>query len=123
MAKRPSRAGGAARSRSASRAKPPREHVASAEGFTARRPGDGPLFMMGVPLGERLPEPALATAARVTLRKGDEQVLVHPLERRADGSFVGRIEAFEPSAGKVLGDLAVGDHVVFEEAHVFAARR
>jgi len=96
-------------------------HNASKLGFSSRQPGDGPIFVMNVPLGERLPEPELPHAKSVTLRKGDERVLVRALQHQPGGSFIGEIYGFEPSVDIQFEGLRVGDQIAFDEAHIFGA--
>ena len=49
--------------------------------------------LLNVPLGERLPEAALV-GANVTLRKGQELVLLNRVKRLQNGSFIGAIYGF-----------------------------
>lgn len=96
-------------------------HNATHLGFETRRPGDGPMFVWNVPLGERLTERNLADAKTVTLRKEKELVLAHSVQRQPDGSFIGEIYGFEPSVDIQFEGMRIGDSIAFEEAHVFGA--
>jgi len=63
----------------------------------------------------------LADAESVTLRKGNERVLVRSVQHQAERSFVGEIYGFEPSCAVTFEGLRVGDVIAFDEAHVFGA--
>jgi hypothetical protein len=87
--------------------------------FSTRQHGDLPAWVLDLAPRQRLRIWALADAKNVTLRLGSESVLVRVRERSS--LFVGEISGFEPSVGAEFQGMRVGNLIVFNEAHIFAA--
>jgi hypothetical protein len=87
--------------------------------FATRQHSDLPAWVSD--LGRRQPLRiwTLADAKSVTLRLGSESVRVRVRERSS--LFVGEISGFEPTAGVEFQGMRVGDLIVFNQAHIFAA--
>lgn len=56
----------------------------------------------------------------VTLKIGDEDVLVRNVSVTSPGQFFGEIYGFEPSYGVEVAGLRIGDRIEFAEEHVIS---
>jgi hypothetical protein len=70
--------------------------------------GEGKLLMRSITEGDR-----------VTLRSGDQSVLVRDVSIVAPGEFSGVIYGFEPSHATEVNGLQLEQRVAFNESHVF----
>ena len=99
------------------------KHRAKDLGFK-RRTGGRPVYAVsGYKPGQPLPDLKVEDAKTVTLRKGDESVLVQSLRPQSDGSFIGEIYGFEPSVGIEYEKMKIGDSIEFEESHAIGIGR
>lgn len=95
----------------------PTKHSAKDLGFK-RRDGGRPVYAVsGYKPGQLLPDLKVEDAKTVTLKKGDESVLVQSCQAQADGSYVGEIYGFAPSVGVEYESMKIGDSIEFEESH------
>jgi signal transduction histidine kinase len=59
----------------------------------------------------------------VTLKRGDELVLVRAIGARSDGSFLGEVFGLDAEAPLETNGIRYGDQIAFQAEHVFACER
>lgn len=86
--------------------------------FTNRPPDQGIIFVENIEQGAQF-KSSILDGDSVTLRIGDERVLVRNINRHGSGRYKGTIYGFEPSCGLEYDGLKLGEEVEFDESHVF----
>lgn len=82
--------------------------------FRARGPNDVVFYTGGSMISR-----TISDGDRVSLRSGDETVLVRDVSVDGPGRFSGDIYGFEPSHATEVNGLRIGERVQFENRHVF----
>ena len=87
--------------------------------FTERESTDGILFMSKVVKGKRIKD-SINDGDEVTLKIGDETILVRDAVATGAGSFNGTVFGFEPSHSIEFRGLKLQQSVDFLERHVIS---
>lgn len=87
--------------------------------FTDRDSGVGILFMSKVVPGKKIKN-SITDGDEVTLKIGDEDILVRDVVAISPGKFSGTVYGFEPSHTVEFSGLKLGQSVEFQERHVIS---
>jgi len=92
-------------------------HNASTLGFATCSPASAE------PSQTTIPRFSASDAQWVTLKRGDELVLVRAVGARSDGSFLGEVFGLDAEAPLETDGIRYGDQIAFQAEHVFAYER
>lgn len=86
--------------------------------FANRDANVGITFFSAVTPGNKI-KSEIRDGDEVTLKIGDEDILIKSVVTLSPGRYVGTVFGFEPSYSVEFGGIQIGDNVEFDEMHVF----
>jgi hypothetical protein len=84
------------------------------------RPANQRIYYVG---SQQLPKHEVAHGDSVTLKTGNQIVLVSRVHAREPYGFSGEIQGFEPSGAEEYAGMKVGERIDFSERNVYTCRR
>ena len=94
---------------------------AKAKGFTVRPAGEGIFFVRNSYKGLSVNNKTLMDCSNISLKFKEQTVLVEGVSTDDGLHFVGQVRGFEPAVIEKFDSMSIGDHIEFDEAHVFGA--